>query len=167
MATRRNDRSHTQARSPTAGPARGAAASHAGVSLSGVSGSQISVGASAQRTGVSGSHASASGSGVHVPTASGSDPQLAANDRHTTGNRNHGSGNKPTTNKAHQFGQRGMGLRAKFMLVLSGVTAVALIALGTSMAFTTNSFLFGQKQHSGVEIARLVAQIGTDRKSVV
>ncbi len=165
MATRRNDRSHTQARSPTAGPARGAAASHAGVSLSGVSGSQISVGASAQRTGVSGSHASASGSGVHVPTASGSDPQLAANDRHTTGNRNHGSGNKPTTNKAHQFGQRGMGLRAKFMLVLSGVTAVALIALGTSMAFTTNSFLFGQKQHSGVEIARLVAQIGTAVKT--
>ncbi|HEX3131985.1 MAG TPA: hypothetical protein VHX44_00210, partial [Planctomycetota bacterium] len=54
-----------------------------------------------------------------------------------------------------------MGLRAKFMLVLSGVTAAALIALGVSMAMTTNSFLFGQKQHSGVEIARLAAQVGT------
>ncbi len=53
-----------------------------------------------------------------------------------------------------------MGLRAKFMLVLSGVTAAALIALGFSMAATTNNFLFGQKQHSGVEIARMAAQIG-------
>jgi serine phosphatase RsbU (regulator of sigma subunit) len=81
-------------------------------------------------------------------------------DRRTTGNRADVSVGKGTA-KAKQFGQRGMGLRAKFMLVLSGVTAAALIALGVSMAFTTNNFLFGQKQHSGVEIARLVAQIGT------
>ena len=55
----------------------------------------------------------------------------------------------------------GMGLRAKFMLVLSGVTAAALIALGLLTSLTTNNFLFGQKQHAGVEIARLAAQIGT------
>jgi len=79
-------------------------------------------------------------------------------DRRTTGNRSDGSGAK---GKNKQYGQRGMGLRAKFMLVLAGVTAAALIALGVTMAMTTNSFLFGQKQHSGIEIARLVAQIGT------
>ncbi len=55
----------------------------------------------------------------------------------------------------------GMGLRAKFMLVLSGVTAVALIALGLTTSLNTDSFLFGQKQHAGVEIARLAAQVGT------
>ena len=80
-------------------------------------------------------------------------------DRRTTGQRSDGSGGKGKANK--QYGQRGMGLRAKFMLVLSGVTAAALIALGVSMAMTTNSFLFGQKQHSGVEIARMAAQVGT------
>ena len=54
-----------------------------------------------------------------------------------------------------------MGLRAKFMLVLAGVTAAALIALGVTMALTTNKFLFGQKQHSGVEIAKFAAQLAT------
>lgn len=54
-----------------------------------------------------------------------------------------------------------MGLRAKFMLVLAGVTAAALMALGVTMASTTNSFLFGQKQHSGVEIAKFAAQLAT------
>jgi len=96
------------------------------------------------------------GSGVH--SAAGSGPRTAAMDRRTTGNRSDGSGAK---GKNKQYGQRGMGLRAKFMLVLAGVTAAALIALGVTMAMTTNSFLFGQKQHSGIEIARLVAQIGT------
>ena len=164
MATRRNDRSHTQARNRTAEPP-GTMASIGNASSSSVLGSHASAVASAKRTGVSGSHAPVSGSGVHTPASSGSGPRLAANDRRTTSNRNHGSDNKPTSNRTKQFGQRGMGLRAKFMLVLSGVTAAALIALGTSMAFTTNSFLFGQKQHSGVEIARLVAQIGTAVKA--
>lgn len=77
-------------------------------------------------------------------------------DRRITGNRSDGSG----PGKSKQYGQRGMGLRAKFMLVLAGVTAAALVALGVSMALTTNTFLFGQKQHSGVEIARMAAQVG-------
>jgi serine phosphatase RsbU (regulator of sigma subunit) len=55
----------------------------------------------------------------------------------------------------------GLGLRAKFMLVLSGVTVVVLVTLGLSMANTTNTFLFSQKQHDGIEIARLAAQIGS------
>jgi serine phosphatase RsbU (regulator of sigma subunit) len=100
----------------------------------------------------SGVHAPVPGSGIHGVSGGG-----AAMDRRATGHRSDGSGGKT---KGKQYGQRGMGLRAKFMLVLSGVTAAALIALGFSMAATTNSFLFGQKQHSGVEVARLAAQIG-------
>lgn len=100
-------------------------------------------------------HAPLPGSGVHSTAGSGTRESLA--ERRATGNRADGSGAKP---KNKSYGQRGMGLRAKFMLVLAGVTAAALIALGVTMALTTNSFLFGQKQHSGVEIARMAAQIG-------
>ena len=100
-------------------------------------------------------HAPIPGSGVH--SAAGSGARDAVVERRATGNRADGSGAKV---KNKPYGQRGMGLRAKFMLVLAGVTAAALIALGVTMALTTNSFLFGQKQHSGVEIARMAAQIG-------
>lgn len=149
MAIRRPDRPNTQARPGARPPARGATAN------SGVARAPV---ADAQPVPDSGIHAPAPSSGVHAP-ASGSGPRATALDRRTTGNRSDVSAGKGSA-KAKQFGQRGMGLRAKFMLVLSGVTAAALIALGVSMAFTTNNFLFGQKQHSGVEIARLVAQIG-------
>lgn len=147
MATRRNERSNSHTR-PGARPAPRAAT---GVSDAG-------------RQGASGVHAPATSSGIHAPmpgsgvhAASGSGPRATAMDRRVTGNRNEGSGG---SGKIRQYGQRGMGLRAKFMLVLAGVTAAALIALGVSMALTTNTFLFGQKQHSGVEIARMAAQIG-------
>ena len=53
----------------------------------------------------------------------------------------------------------GLGLRAKFMLVLSGVTAVAMILLGTIMATKANKYLGSQKQHDGIEVAKLAAQI--------
>lgn len=149
MATRRPDRPNTQSRPGARPQARGATAN------SGVARAPV---ADAQPVPDSGIHAPAPSSGVHAP-ASGSGPRATAMDRRTTGNRTDAAAGKGTA-KAKQFGQRGMGLRAKFMLVLSGVTAAALIALGVSMAFTTNNFLFGQKQHSGVEIARLVAQIG-------
>jgi serine phosphatase RsbU (regulator of sigma subunit) len=55
---------------------------------------------------------------------------------------------------------RGMGLRNKFMLVLAAITVVVLAVLGVAMASTTNKFLFSIKQHSGIEVARLIAQIG-------
>ncbi len=148
MATRRNERSNTQSR-PGARPAPRAAT---GMSDAG-------------RQGASGVHAPITNSGVHAPmpgsgvhsAAAGSGPRAVSVDRRATGNRSDGSAGK---GKAKQYGQRGMGLRAKFMLVLAGVTAAALVALGVSMALTTNTFLFGQKQHSGVEIARMAAQIG-------
>jgi serine phosphatase RsbU (regulator of sigma subunit) len=56
---------------------------------------------------------------------------------------------------------RGTGLRAKFMLVLSGVTVLTMIFLGLLMTTTTNKYLFSQKQHDGLEIARLAAQVAT------
>jgi serine phosphatase RsbU (regulator of sigma subunit) len=94
------------------------------------------------------------------PTSSGGYAPVSAvaERRSTAGGHSHASGQKGKTRA--QGGGKGMGLRAKFMLVLAGVTAAALIALGVSMAATTNSFLFGQKQHSGIEIARMVAQVG-------
>jgi serine phosphatase RsbU (regulator of sigma subunit) len=93
-------------------------------------------------------------SSVQTPSSSGSQSRMAVVERRATINR-------PDSGKPKKLRQRGMGLRAKFTLVLSVVTALALMALGVSMALTTDKFLFGQKQHSGVEVARFVAQIGT------
>jgi serine phosphatase RsbU (regulator of sigma subunit) len=56
--------------------------------------------------------------------------------------------------------RRGAKLRGKFMFVLTCVTATAMIVLGLTMAGTTHRFLFGQKLQSGIEMARLAAQIG-------
>lgn len=58
-------------------------------------------------------------------------------------------------------GPKGTGLRLKFMLILCGLTALALVGLGLAMSFTTTSFLFGQKQHDGIELARMAAQLAT------
>ncbi len=55
---------------------------------------------------------------------------------------------------------RGLGLRSKFMLVLSVITGVAMVLLGGVMAQTTAKFLFGEKQHAGIEIARFAGQLG-------
>jgi len=55
---------------------------------------------------------------------------------------------------------RGLGLRNKFMLVLSGVTAVVLVLLGLAVMYVTSRYLTGLKQQDGIEIARLAAQIG-------
>jgi serine phosphatase RsbU (regulator of sigma subunit) len=155
MATRRHDRQNTQSR-PGARPAPRAATGVSGTGRPTASGVHAPVTGSGVHAPVTGSgiHAPMPGSGVHASAGSG-----PAIDRRATGHRSEGSGGKAKGNK--QYGQRGMGLRAKFMLVLAGVTAAALVALGVSMAMTTNTFLFGQKQHSGVEIARLAAQVGT------
>ena len=157
MATRRNERSKTQSR-PGARPAPRAATSapeSARPSAPALSGSATASGIHMPASGSS-IHAPIPGSGVHSTTGSGA--RDAVVERRATGNRGDGGSHAKSKNKS--YGQRGMGLRAKFMLVLAGVTAAALIALGVTMALTTNSFLFGQKQHSGVEIARMAAQIG-------
>jgi serine phosphatase RsbU (regulator of sigma subunit) len=84
----------------------------------------------------------------------------------SSGDRNTAASGDFTTGKARGSSTglarpRGLGLRSKFMLVLSVVTGVAMVVLGVAMAQTTANFLFGQKQHSGIEIARLAAQLGT------
>ena len=146
MATRRHDRSKTQNR-----PSTRVAASRA------TTGSSMS-GAGRQKMPGSSGQIPVADSGVQIAnSASGSGVQSI--DRRATGQRSEGGAK--AAGRAKTFGKAGMGLRAKFMVVLSGVTAAALILLGVTMAATTNSFLFGQKQHSGVEIARMAAQVGT------
>lgn len=55
--------------------------------------------------------------------------------------------------------RRGIGLRAKFMSVLSVITAAAMIVLGVAMAHTANKYLFSLKQHDGLQMAKLCAQL--------
>jgi serine phosphatase RsbU (regulator of sigma subunit) len=139
MASRRYDRSPPPSRTSGRLAPRGATNS--------LSGRQIA----------SGSSAGLPIPGSGVKTASGS----AVHNNDSRRMSAHRSDSKKSTHRPPYSGRAGLGLRAKFMVVLAGVTAVALILLGVSMAATTNSFLFGQKQHSGVEIARMAAQIGT------
>ncbi len=55
-----------------------------------------------------------------------------------------------------------LGLRAKFMLVLSGVTAVAMILLGVIITVKANKYLDSQKMHDGIEVARLTCEIANN-----
>ncbi len=50
-------------------------------------------------------------------------------------------------------------LKMKFMLVMAGVTAAAMIFLGLSMGGTANKYLYGQKTLDGIELARVASQI--------
>ncbi len=52
-------------------------------------------------------------------------------------------------------------LRSKFLVVMVGITAVGMIALGGAMAMTSNSFLFGSNLHKGIEIAKMAAQVSS------
>jgi serine phosphatase RsbU (regulator of sigma subunit) len=56
---------------------------------------------------------------------------------------------------------KGRSLRAKFMLVLSVVTAAAMVVLGLSMSATTNKYLFSQKQHDGLELAKMATELAS------
>lgn len=53
-----------------------------------------------------------------------------------------------------------LSLRMKFVLILAVVTVVVMSALGWSMASITTNFLFSQKLHDGIEIARSIKVIG-------
>ncbi len=56
---------------------------------------------------------------------------------------------------------RGMGLRAKFMLVLSLVTGAAMVVLGLTMSTKASRYLFSQKQHDGIEVAKMATQVAS------
>jgi serine phosphatase RsbU (regulator of sigma subunit) len=165
MATRRTDRSQTGARGASRGPAPQRSATASGISAPPRSATASGISApprSATASGISAPPRAAGASGLHAPVA-------GAPERRTTGSAAGSAPGRPADGSGHQKqagakgrpARPGMGLRAKFMLVLAGVTAAALIALGVTMSLTTNSFLFGQKQHSGVEIARFAAQLAT------
>lgn len=96
--------------------------------------------------------AGASAASTRAPVAAAGSTRGRAPDRQLTGD---GGGKRAGLTRA-----RGMGLRTKFMLVLAGVTVVVLAVLGVAMASTTTKFLFAIKQHSGIEVARLAAQVG-------
>ena len=114
----------------------------------------------AVRSGVSGTStvrrlaatAPSPGQSSRSAAAVGSNSRIRAPDRQLSAD---GGGKRAGLTRA-----RGMGLRTKFMLVLAGVTVVVLAVLGVAMASTTTKFLFSIKQHSGIEVARLAAQIG-------
>ncbi len=102
-------------------------------------------------------------------TGTGQHPSLASGVRPGTGAEPGARSTRPDRTQSMDGGRgrgrgrgasRGMGLRNKFMLVLAGVTAVVLVVLGIAMAMTSNRFLFAIKRHAGVEVARMVAQVG-------
>ena len=46
------------------------------------------------------------------------------------------------------------------MLSMVGMTAVTMIVLGLTLTSLSSSFLIGQAQHKGVELAKMAAQVG-------
>ncbi len=54
---------------------------------------------------------------------------------------------------------QGLGLRLKFTLILAGITAVAMVALGMIMANKADKYLFSQKQHDGIELAKMASVV--------
>ena len=67
-------------------------------------------------------------------------------------------GGKPGKTTNMRGGPR-IALKMKFMLVMAGVTAAAMIVLGLSMHGTANKYLYGQKTLDGIELARIASQI--------
>ena len=73
-----------------------------------------------------------------------------------------GGGKPPPRPPAKPASIRGgprVALKMKFMLVMAGVTAAAMIVLGLSMGGTANKYLYGQKTLDGIELARMASQI--------
>ena len=54
----------------------------------------------------------------------------------------------------------GASLRAKFMTVFALVIIISMAVMVGLLGWLSNSFLFGQAQHKGVELAKMTAQVG-------
>jgi serine phosphatase RsbU (regulator of sigma subunit) len=91
-----------------------------------------------------------------LPAGPRSPGRTASSDRQATKPAPRGRGQRPR-----------MALRLKFMLVMAGVTALAMVVLGLSMGSTANRYLYGQKTLDGLEIANMAAQIATMAKDRV
>lgn len=91
--------------------------------------------------------------GEHAPVRQAAPPPA----RQNTSDR---QGGKPA-GKVPIRGRSGprVALKMKFMLVMAGVTAVAMIVLGLTMGGTANKYLYGQKTLDGIETARMATQI--------
>jgi serine phosphatase RsbU (regulator of sigma subunit) len=66
---------------------------------------------------------------------------------------------KQTKQTSHSLDGPRVALKMKFMLVMAGVTAAAMIVLGLLMGGTANKYLYGQKTLDGIELARVSSQI--------
>ena len=55
---------------------------------------------------------------------------------------------------------KGRSLRTTLMLSMVGMTAVTMIILGLILTTLSSTFLIGQAQHKGVELAKMAAQVG-------
>lgn len=55
---------------------------------------------------------------------------------------------------------KGRSLRSTLMLAMVGMTAVTMIVMGLILTSVASSFLIGQAQHKGVELAKMAAQVG-------
>ena len=67
-------------------------------------------------------------------------------------------GNNPIRRQQHHM--KGRSLRTTLMLSMVGMTAVTMIVLGLILTTLSSSFLIGQAQHKGVELAKMAAQVG-------
>ncbi|MFW5751317.1 MAG: SpoIIE family protein phosphatase [Planctomycetota bacterium] len=54
----------------------------------------------------------------------------------------------------------GLPLRTKFLLVMSGLTATAMITLGIILSMMAHRSLFNQAKHKGIELTKMTAQVG-------
>ena len=157
MSSQRRDSGPLRAKTGTHArrPAASATATRtAGIAPSGATRAGHAQASGGVRAGNATAHSSAAlhviGTGKNVPAARGS-TQAGSDRRGTPGGKGKG-----------KYAGKGLGLRAKFMLVLSGVTAIAMILLGVIMTIKANKYLGNQKMHDGIEVAKLTAEIANN-----
>lgn len=105
-----------------------------------------------QHGGMAGRAASESGQGPAYTSSTDSIGRGRSRERRTRGR-----GRQPSLTSGKT---EGMGLRAKFMLIMAGVTAVGMCVLGFVLAKTANSFVLEHARHQGIELAKMAAQVG-------
>ncbi|TVR11265.1 MAG: HAMP domain-containing protein [Planctomycetota bacterium] len=62
--------------------------------------------------------------------------------------------------RRREAAMKGRSLRSTLMLSMVGMTALTMIVLGLTLTSIASSFLIGQAQHKGVELAKVTAQLG-------
>ena len=157
MSSQRRDSGPLRAKTGTHARRPGASATAtrtAGIAPSGATRAGQAAASGGVRAGTATAHSSgalrATGTSKNAPAARGI-TQPGSDRRGTPGGKGKG-----------KFAGKGLGLRAKFMLVLSGITAIAMILLGVIMTMKANKYLASQKMHDGIEVAKLTAEIANN-----